>query len=93
MNGEKYDFSNEVLERGNELFKIFLELQKTLQKAYIKRFYVTSDSDLLSFNEMLVEILEEFDFCWAYYENVYVKELMEIEKKARRFIVEAINFE
>ncbi len=58
-----------------------------MQKAYIKRFYITSESELQNYNDMLIEILEEFDYCWTKYENIYVKELMNIEKQARRLIV------
>ena len=42
---------------------------------------------------MLIEILEEFDYCWTKYENIYVKELMNIEKQARRLIVEGIELD
>ncbi len=93
MNGEKYDFSDEVIERGNELYTVFLELHKCLQKAYIQGYYQISQSDMDENNQGLIEILEEFDERWANYEHLYVRELMEIEEQARRFISEAIDLE
>lgn len=37
--------------------------------------------------------LETFDKCWCDYEDLYVRELMAIETRSRRFIVEAIDAE
>jgi len=37
--------------------------------------------------------LEKFDKTWVSYENLYVFELMLIEKDARRYITQAIEFE
>ncbi len=39
------------------------------------------------------EALEEFDYNWVTYEQLYVIELMLIEQDARRFITEAIEVE
>lgn len=37
--------------------------------------------------------MENFDQKWVEYENLYVKELMVIEKEARKFITDAIGME
>jgi hypothetical protein len=93
VNGEKYDFSEDVIDRGNELYRSFLELHKVLQKAYIQRYYQISDSDFDESNYELIQVLEEFDDRWTNYEDLYVHELMTIEGQARRFIAEAIELE
>lgn len=93
VNGEKYDFSDEVIDRGNELYRNFLELHRVLQKAYIQRYYQIFDSVLEDSNIELIQILEEFDERWTSYEDLYVHELMAIESQARRFISEAIELE
>lgn len=35
-------------------------------------------------------VLENFDIDWVAYEEIYVKELMEIEWEARKYITDAI---
>lgn len=43
--------------------------------------------------EDLKETLEEFDYSWVSFEQIYISELMLIEKDARRHIVSAIEIE
>lgn len=38
-------------------------------------------------------LLEDFDEVWVKFEKLYVKELMDIEAKARRFILYAIEID
>ena len=79
VNGEKYVFSEDVINAGDSLFKCFLMIRDT----------VTSDDN----SRGLREILQCFDEAWTKYEQYYVYELMVIETDARRFIFEAMKIE
>lgn len=93
VNGEKYDFSEEVIIRGVTLYKSFVELFKTFQRAFMKKHYTLGDSEFELISLNLGTALEEFDQLWTRYEDKYVRELMIIESQSRRFISEGIAAE
>lgn len=93
VNGEKYVFSNEVLEAGKNLFTKFSRTQYILKEIYNR---VCEDSFNGSVDEIKEEIqdsLLDFDTVWVDFEQLYVHELMAIESDARRYIEEAIWLE
>lgn len=92
VNGEKFEFSEDVIEKGNRLFQSFLELQRMMRKSFLSSTYDHSHASNSSKEEM-TEILENFDIAWASYEELYVKELMAIEQEARKYITDAIEIE
>lgn len=75
VNGEKYVFSDHVIEKGNALYSSLMNLTEYLPS-------VTS----LDRIEQLKTLITRFDQDWARYEAAYIGELMVIEHDARRFI-------
>ena len=90
VNGEKYVFSNEVLEAGESLYKSFTKLQQKLREVYNK---VLEGSSVGKFQQDVRETLKVFDTKWTEFEHLYVLELIVIEADARRFITKAISIE
>ena len=97
VNGEKYVFSDHVVESGIELFNHFTELRKEITAFFSGHF---DSADALNNEGLIVEdfkqlkqMLVKFDELWTTYEQKYVYELMVIEGDARRFITESINLE
>ena len=93
VNGERYDFSDDVIQKGNILYQGFLELQKTLKKVFMNNNYEGNTEFEKKDAEELESKMETFDVAWANYENLYVKELMVIEYEARKYITDAICIE
>ncbi|OMJ79874.1 hypothetical protein SteCoe_20020 [Stentor coeruleus] len=93
VNGEKYVFSNEVLQSGSELFQMFLKIQNSLKEIYSKVYEESFPGSLIKIKEEISEALQDFDHVWVNFEKIYVHELMAIESDARRFITEAIDIE
>jgi hypothetical protein len=93
VNGEEYNFSKEVLEYGNILINSFCSLIMTINDV------VKNIRDELFFNDIkkvkneIKESLIAFDKNWVKYEEKYIFELIEIEKKSRKLIIDAINIE
>lgn len=92
MNGEKFDFSEKVIETGNKLFQNFLEVQRIMRKSFLSNTY-DHTQHFNNTREELLEVFEAFDIAWTSYEKIYVQELMVIEQEARRFITDAIETE
>ena len=89
VNGEKYVFSEDVINAGESLNQVFLEL-----KTQIQRFSGSLENENISLLEKETKtLLEQFDEAWTKYEQYYVYELMVIETDARRFIIEAIEID
>lgn len=93
VNGEKFIFSKEVIDYGNQLINSFSSLISLI-----------SDTMNLMYEEMIYEnvtkikidiktALIDFDKKWALYEEKYISELIYIEKISRRFIFEGIKIE
>ncbi len=98
VNGEKYVFSDHVVESGTLLSTHFTALRDYITNFYQKYYDIDGNSgsldqalakDLSQLKQMLVK----FDDLWTQYESKYVGELMVIEGDARRFIVESISLE
>ena len=93
VNGEEYNFSKEVLEYGNILINSFFSLIMTINDI------VKNIRDELFFNDIknvkneLKNTLTNFDKHWVKYEEKYIFELIDIEEKSRKLIVDAINIE
>ena len=99
VNGEKYVFSEHVVESGNKLFKHFKDTKECVT-AFFTEHFETSGQLLIDNNPKLADdfavlkqTLKMFDELWAEYEQKYVYELMVIESDARRFIIDSINAE
>jgi hypothetical protein len=93
VNEEKFYFSENVLNNGNDLFVSFCGLITLL----IDSIKVIKDK-IISFdiNKILDNIkscLIEFDLKWVHYEESYINELIIIEEKARKLITEGIKIE
>lgn len=95
VNGEKYVFSEHVIESGALMFERFSQL-----KTYISHFYELhfdagdkSEATLAADFKRLKQMLVGMDELWTVYEQKYVTELMIIEGDARRFIIDSINLE
>ena len=93
VNGDEYSFSSEVLEKGNSLFNSFCSLIMTLtdivKNIRDELFY----NDVKKVKEELKISLIDFDKKWVDYEENYINELIEIEKKSRKIVIEGINIE
>lgn len=96
VNGEKYIFSDHVVESGTLLFESFTQLRQ-FTSAFFQKYFEDEDSapdqSLGEDFKLLREMLARFDELWTDYEHKYVYELMVIESDARRFIIESINTE
>lgn len=96
VNGERYNFSSDVLDSGTSLFVTFCCLIELLTSTYDK--LASTDKLIMpgQVNEILknfLSCLSEFDKNWVVYEESYINELIVIEKQSRRFIVQAIDLE
>ena len=93
VNGEEYYFSKEVLEYAIILIDSFFSLIMTINDI------VKNIRDELFFNDIkkvkneLKNSLINFDKNWVKYEEKYIFELIDIEKKSRKLIIDAINIE
>lgn len=92
VNGEKYVFSQDVLEAGRKLFQQFKMIQQIIRNIY-ERIMEEVNITVQDVLEDMGKNLQEFDHTWVAYEQIYVLELMLIEADARRFITEAIETE
>ncbi|CAG9335665.1 unnamed protein product [Blepharisma stoltei] len=93
VNGEKYLFSNEVLEAGNKLYSSFSKIQNSFRDIYNRICDETSPGVVGEIIDSLKKVLQDFDADWVEFEHLYVHELMVIETDARRFITESIEIE
>ncbi|OEH73953.1 phospho-2-dehydro-3-deoxyheptonate protein [Cyclospora cayetanensis] len=88
VNGERYDFHATVLERGasfREAWGRTLDVLNTMQHV-----------DLFEspfWRSELVPVLVELDSKWASFEEEYILELIQIERKARRYVMDVIYLE
>lgn len=92
VNGEKYVFSQDVLEAGRKLFQQFKIIQQIIRNIY-ERIMEEVNITVQDVHDEMSKNLQEFDHTWVAYEQIYVLELMLIEADARRFITEAIDTE
>ena len=93
VNEEKYYFSDEVLNYGNDLFVSFCALITLLIDSIkmIKDKIISFDINKILDN--IKSCLKEFDLKWVHYEEKYINELIIIEEKARKLITQGIKIE
>ena len=93
VNDEQYNFSKEVLNFGNALFNSFCSmimlLSDTVKNIRDELFCI----DINKIKDKIKLSLIDFDSKWVKYEEKYINELIEIEKKARKLILEGIKIE
>ncbi|CAI2359023.1 unnamed protein product [Moneuplotes crassus] len=92
VNGEKYVFSEDVLQSGEQLKRSFYNFQKDLE--IFERLFKYEIKDNLHFREVqrkLKSFLERFDKTWTTYEKNYILELMVIESDSRRYVQHAVD--
>ena len=71
MNGEKYVFSQDVLDAGRRLFQQFKVIQTIIRNIYDR----IMDEVNITVHDVLEEMsnnLQEFDNTWVAYEQIYV---------------------
>ena len=93
VNGDEYNFSNEVLDFGNSLMNSFCSLIMTINDIVKKIRDELFFNDIKKVKNELKNSLEVFDKNWVKYEEKYIYELIDIEKKSRKIVVDAINIE
>ena len=92
VNGEKYVFSDDVIQAGEKLFQEFSKL-KELVTDFMDNCTKTGNPRFSEKENELKESLRNFDVAWITYEQYYVYELMVIETDSRRFIINSIKIE
>ena len=93
VNDSKYYFSEDVLNYGNELYISFCALITLLTD--INKL-IKDKIKIIDINRILDNIkscLIDFDSKWVQYEEIYINELIIIEEKARKLILEGIKLE
>ncbi|KAL4464053.1 hypothetical protein ABPG74_005990 [Tetrahymena malaccensis] len=93
VNGEKYIFSQEVLESGQNLLNSFFKMSHIMRNAYTRTCQENLNMSSYAIKKEIASSLEKFDICWAKFEQLYVMELMVIETEARRYVQCAIEIE
>ncbi|EGR33054.1 hypothetical protein IMG5_062790 [Ichthyophthirius multifiliis] len=93
VNGDKYIFSNEVLNAGQQLLDYFFQLQYIMRSTYSKICQESCTFSIQQIKDQIINSIEKFDQIWVKFEKSYVLELMHIENDARRYIQKAIEIE
>ncbi|KAL8455534.1 hypothetical protein Emag_000663 [Eimeria magna] len=88
VNGERYDFHATVIERGTCFREAWA---KTLDVLNAMQHVNLSASPF--WRSELVPVLVELDSKWAAFEEEYILELIQIERKARRYVMDVIFLE
>lgn len=91
VNGDKFEFSAEAMRRAEALQRVWAELSTLLE-----RWHNAATQSHLTFRPLRSELrntLASLDYAWASFEHKYITELIDIEEKARRLIVQAIDRE
>jgi hypothetical protein len=68
VNGEKYVFSQEVLDAGRKLFQQFRMIQNIIRNVYERIIEDTVNITVLEIIEEMSKHLEDFDQTWVGYE-------------------------
>jgi len=106
VNGDKFEFSAEAMRRAEALQKAWADVCALLarwsqaesrgRENFRDRATEGADSSRSQCRPIRSEVrnsLVSLDFAWASFEHKYIAELIEIEEKARRLIVRAIEQE
>ena len=84
VNGEKFTFSNDILDHGNELYVSFCSLVKLFRECFMKLRDESFYGNIKQVKSELKKGLCEFDQQWVTYEEAYINELIYNEKEARQ---------
>jgi len=91
VNGDKFEFSAEAMRRAKALQRAWLELIALLERwGHASR---QARSAARPARSELRNTLVALDFAWASFEHRYIAELIAIEEKARRLVVQAVAHE
>lgn len=94
VNGEKYVFSEDVLQSGKALKEAFCNFKQDMELFDTQfKYKIESNSQFREVKQNLNEYLEDFDKIWTTYEKNYILELMVIEADSRRYVQDAIDAE
>ncbi|CAD8137428.1 unnamed protein product [Paramecium pentaurelia] len=93
VNSEKFVFSPDVLSKGSKLIELFYKVQHVIRLSFSRTLKESPEFSSKLLKQDIIRILEDFDQIWVDFEKLYVKELMDIEAKARRFILLAIEID
>jgi len=72
VNGDNYSFSDDVLDKGNKLYKKFCDLIILLKVSYTSAMDDYFYENFNTIKNNLKQGLEEFDNEWVSYENVCI---------------------
>ena len=70
VNGEKYDFSENVIRSGAALFHSFCKLKQEIKRAYTKVENEPITVDIIALKSEIGEVLQDFDATWVQFEQV-----------------------
>ncbi|EGR32631.1 hypothetical protein IMG5_076610 [Ichthyophthirius multifiliis] len=93
VNGEKFVFTEQVIELGRQLMQSFLKMQNTIKFTYLKICQNVQEQTCEELKIYLKQSLEIFDNNWAQFEKQYINELIIIEAKSRKYIQDAIDIQ
>ena len=93
VNEEKYFFSEDVLNYGNDLFVAFCAVITLLMDSIKTMKDKLKSFDINKILENIKSSLIDFDDKWVLYEEKYINELIIIEEKARKLIIDGIKIE
>jgi len=88
VNGDKFEFSAEAMRRAEALQFAWREMTATLQT-----WNSSTKTRTRPLKSEIKTMMVQLDYAWASFEHKYIAELIEIEEKARRLIVQAIKQE
>eukprot|EP00747_Dinoflagellata_sp_TGD_P214957 gnl/TRDRNA2_/TRDRNA2_87748_c0_seq1.p1 gnl/TRDRNA2_/TRDRNA2_87748_c0~~gnl/TRDRNA2_/TRDRNA2_87748_c0_seq1.p1 ORF type:complete len:574 (-),score=112.71 gnl/TRDRNA2_/TRDRNA2_87748_c0_seq1:113-1738(-) len=91
VNGDKFEFSAEAMRRAEALQHAWTDLGMLLER-WSQAIEQPRGTPRPGRSELRVALLA-LDGAWASFEHKYITELIEIEEKARRLIVQAIEHE
>ena len=93
VNEEKFFFSEDVLNYGNDLFVAFCAVVTLLMDSVKIMKDKLKSFDINKILENIKSSLIDFDDKWVIYEEKYINELILIEEKARKLIIDGIKIE
>eukprot|EP00928_Gymnodinium_smaydae_P082683 TRINITY_DN65990_c0_g1_i1.p1 TRINITY_DN65990_c0_g1~~TRINITY_DN65990_c0_g1_i1.p1 ORF type:complete len:541 (+),score=120.89 TRINITY_DN65990_c0_g1_i1:98-1720(+) len=91
VNGDKFEFTAEAMRRAGALQSAWRDVKVVLQRWNAARDHPRNATRPSRAD--LTQVLIMLDFAWASFEQKYITELIAIEDKARRCIVDAIKHE
>jgi len=86
VNGDKFEFTQEAMQRAEVLQQKWSDLDAVLKN------WGKTDGRAMKKSD-LQDAMKRLDAAWASFEQKYISELIDIEEKARRLVVQAIQHE